>query len=149
LPYQLVLDDRIRRNRGAADVETAGDFGFADSGVAQFADPIGVQCGSKWSAQTFAVLSRMSKPGTDAFAKDFSFELSENSEKSGHGAAGGRGQIESLGKRDEADAEMLQFLQSGKQVGDRSPPAVQTPDQYHVDLPAPGGFDQPFPHLPL
>ena len=101
------------------------------------------------SAQTFAVLSRMSKPGTDAFAKDFSFELSENSQQSGHGAAGGRGQIESLGQRHEADTEMLQFLQSGEQIGDRSSPAIQAPDQHHVDLPSPGGFDQLLPHLPL
>ena len=78
--------------------------------MAQFADPIGVQRGGKGSAQTFAVLSRMSKSGADAFAKDFSFELREDGQQSGHSATGGRGQIESFGQRHEADAEMLQFL---------------------------------------
>src|SRR5690349_636778 len=97
-------------HRGAADVELPGDLGFADAGTEQSADLISFEGGRNGSAQTFAVLPRMSKPCTDAFAKDFSFELGEDGEQPGHSAAGGRGQIESFGERHEADAEMIELL---------------------------------------
>ena len=108
-----------------------------------------MQGGGKGSAQALAVLPGMGKPGTNAFTQNLAFELGEHGQQCGHGSAGGRGQIESLGERHEADAEMLQFLQRGEQVGDRPAPAIQAPDQHHVDLPAPGGFDQLLPHLTL
>ena len=69
------------------------------------------------SAETFAVLPRMGKPGANALAQNLTLELGERSQQCGHGAAGGRGQIKSFGERHEADAEMLQFLQSREQVG--------------------------------
>jgi len=49
-------------------------------------------------------------PSTDAVTQNFAFELSEDCQQSSHGSAGGRGQVESLGERHEADAEVLQFL---------------------------------------
>ena len=136
-------------HRGAADVETACDFGFAYAGAAQFADLIGMQSGGKGSAQTFAVLSGMGETSPNALAQDLALELGEHGQQCGHGTAGRRGQIQRLGQRDEADAEMLQFLQGGQQIGDRSSPSVQPPHQHHIDFPAPRGFHQLLPHLPL
>ena len=41
----------------------------------------------------------------------------------------------------ESNPEMLQFLQSGQQIGHGSAPAIQPPDQHDIDLlPATGGF---------
>jgi hypothetical protein len=85
-------------HRGAADLKTTGDFGFAEAGTAEFADLIGLKSRREGTAQTLAVGSRVGKAGTDAFAQNLSFELSEDSEQASHGAAGGRGQIESLGE---------------------------------------------------
>jgi hypothetical protein len=63
---------------GAADIETAGDFRFADSGPAQFADLIGVQSRGCGPAQTLAVLPGMSQSGAHAFPQYLSFELGED-----------------------------------------------------------------------
>ena len=90
------------------------------------------------TAQPLAVLSRMRQAGANAFAQNLSFELSEDGQQPSHGAACGRGQIESLGERHEADAEMLQFLQGGKQIGDQSAPAVEPP---HKELKDWLGYD--------
>jgi hypothetical protein len=65
-------------HRGAADVETACDFGFAYACAAQFADLIGMQGGRNRSAQTFAVLPGVSQAGANSLAQNLSFELGED-----------------------------------------------------------------------
>jgi len=45
-------------------------------------------------------------------------------------------------QRNETDPEMLQFLQCGEQVRDRPAPAIQSPHQHQVDLPAASGFQE-------
>ena len=60
----------------------------------------------------------------------------------GHGSTGWRSQIQRLGQRDEADAEMLQFLERRQQIRYRPAPAVQPPHQHHIDLAAAGGLQQ-------
>jgi hypothetical protein len=58
------------------------------------------------------------KPARTRSRRPLAFELREHRQQCGHGTAGGRGQIKSFGERHESDAEMIQFLQCGKQVGD-------------------------------
>src|SRR5579863_251576 len=134
---------------GAADAEPASDLRFADAGAMEFADLVGAEAGGKRAAQGFAVLPGMSQTGANPLAQDFAFELREDCEHGSHGAAGRSSQVEGLGQRDEADAEMLQFLERGQQIGYRSAPAIEPPDQHHVDLAPPSRFDQLLPHLPL
>jgi hypothetical protein len=89
----------------------------------------------------------MGEASTDSFAQHLAF--GEDGEQRGHGATSRRGQVERLGQRHVADAEMLQFLQSREQVGYRSSLAVQTPHHNNVDLSSPCSFQQFLPTLPL
>ena len=100
-------------------------------------------------AKPLAVLPGMSQSGPHALSQDLALELSEDGQQRGHRATGRRGQVQRLGQRYEADAEMFQFLQRGEQVGYRSSPAIQPPHQHHIDLPAPRSFHQLLPQLPL
>src|SRR5579864_4576477 len=90
-------------HRGSADVKTAGDLRFTEAGAAQLVDLISVEGGGKRSAEALAVLPGMSQSGANAFTQNLAFELGEDCQQRGHGAAGRCGQIESLGERDEAD----------------------------------------------
>src|SRR5664280_1133030 len=91
----------------------------------------------------------MGKASPYSFPKDFALEGGENGQQRGHRTTRRSGQVERLGQRHEADAEMLQFLQSREQVGYRSSPAVQTPHHNNVDLSSPCRFQQFLPTLPL
>src|ERR1035437_6219613 len=91
----------------------------------------------------------MSEFRPNSFPKDFALEGGENGQQRGHCTTRRSGQVERLGQRHEADAEMLQFLQSREQVGYRSSPAVQTPHHNNVDLSSPCRFQQFLPTLPL
>ena len=84
-----------------------------------------------------------------SFPQDLAFELGEDGQQSGHRSAGGRGQVQRLGQRDEADAQMLQFLKRGQQVRHRPAPAVQPPHQHQIDLSAARSFQQFLARLPL
>ena len=84
----------------------------------------------------------MSQTGTDTLAKNLPFELGEHGEQSGHGAAGGGGQIECFGQRDETHSEMLKFLQRRNQIRNGPAPAIQTPNQHDIDFAASCGSDQ-------
>ena len=97
----------------------------------------------------FAVLAGMGEASTDSLAQYLAFELGEDGQQRGHCATCRCGQVQRFGQRHEADAEMLQFLQRGKQVGDRSSPAIQPPHHNHIDLPAPRRFQQFLAALPL
>jgi flagellin-like hook-associated protein FlgL len=50
------------------------------------------------------------------------------------------GQAQSFGLQHEADAQLLQFLQSNPQIGQRSFPAIQQPYQHDTNFPAPRSF---------
>jgi hypothetical protein len=58
-------------------------------------------------------------------------------------------QIQRLRQRDEADAEVLQFLESYQQVRQRSAPTIQSPHQHYVDLAAARRLQQLLPQLPF
>jgi len=49
------------------------------------------------------------------------------------------GQVQRLGQANEADTQMLHFLEGCQQVGYRATPVVQTPDQHQVNLAAASG----------
>ena len=69
--------------------------------------------------------------------------------RAGHRSTGWRGQIQRLGQRHEAHAEMLQFLEGRQQIRYRPAPAVQSPHQHYVDLSAAGGLQQFLPRFSL
>src|SRR5947207_12297660 len=72
--------------RCPADLQPAGDLGFANAGAMQFPDLLGVHGRSRWPAQPFPVLPRMSQASPGPFPQDLSFELGEYCEQAGHGA---------------------------------------------------------------
>ena len=65
-------------------------------------------------SQPFPVLPRMGQASPSPFPQNLSFKLSEDRQQSGHGSTGRRGQIQRLGQRHEAHAEMFQFLEGGQ-----------------------------------
>ena len=105
-------------HRGAADLQAAGDLGFADPCAMQFPDLSSVDGGSSRSAEPFSILPRMSQASASSLPQNFPFELGEDRQQASHGSTGRRGQIQRLGQRDEADTQMFQFLQRRQQVRD-------------------------------
>src|ERR1035438_59868 len=101
------------------------------------------------SAQPLAVLAGMSETGPHTLPKGLALEGGEHGQQRSHCTTRRSGQVERLGQRHEANAEMLKFMQSREQVGDRSSPAVQTPHHNNVDLSSPCRFQQFLPELPL
>src|ERR1039458_8318492 len=100
-------------------------------------------------AQTLAVLPGMSESSPHAFPQDLTLEAGENCQQSSHCSTNWCGQVQRLSQRHEPDTEMLKFLKCGEQIGDRSAPAVQSPYQHDIDLPAPSSFQQLLPQLAL
>jgi hypothetical protein len=88
-----------------------------------------------WSAQALAVLPSVRQASPSSFPQNLLFELSEYGQQAGHRSTSRRGQIQRLRQRNEADAEVLQFLERRQQGRYRSAPAIQAPDQHDVDLP--------------
>lgn len=103
--------------------------------------------GGERQAQTLAALPGLGQPNAGSFAQNLSFELGEDGKQTGHGAPGWRSQIQRLGQRNEADSQMLQFLECRQQIGNRAAPAIQPPRQHHVDFAAPRRLDQSFASL--
>jgi len=97
-------------------MQAPGDFGFADAGAVQFPDFRRVYGRGDRATESFAVLTSLGQTRASSFAQNIFFELRKNCKQSRHGATSGRGQIQWLGQRDEADSEMLQFLQCRQQV---------------------------------
>src|ERR1700680_3454748 len=62
------------------------------------------------------------------------FELREHREQPGHRAARWRSQIQRFSERYEADTQFGKFLQRDDQIDERPAPAIQPPDQHHIDL---------------
>jgi hypothetical protein len=82
----------------------------------------------------------MSQSSSYAFPQDLAFEGGEDGHQPSHCTAARCGQVQRLGKRYEADAQMFQLLQSSQQIGDRSSPAIQPSHQDNADIPAPCRF---------
>jgi len=97
----------------------------------------------------FTVLAGVSQASPSSFAQDFPFELGEDRQQAGHRATCRSSEIERLSQRDETDAEMVQFLKCRQQVRHRPAPAIETPHQNDIDLPAARGFHQLFPGVSL
>ena len=64
-------------NRGAADLQAAGDLGFADAGTMQLPYFVGVETCGGGPTQPLAVLPGMGQAGAHAFPQNLSFELRE------------------------------------------------------------------------
>ncbi len=93
-------------------------------------------------AEPFPLLARMCQASSCSFAQDLSFELRKDGQQAGHRSTGGCGQIQRLRQGNETHSEVLQFLKSRQQIGNRAAPAVQPPDQHDIDLPSPSGLQQ-------
>jgi hypothetical protein len=81
---------------------------------------------------------RQASPGS--FPQNLPFELGEDGQQAGHRSTGRGGQVKCLSQGNETDAQVLQFLEGCQQIGYRAAPAIQTPDQHHIDLPSVSGF---------
>ena len=86
----------------------------------------------------------MCKAGPSSFPQNFSFELGEDRQQAGHCSPRRCRQIQRFGQGNETHSEMVQFLKRRQQIRNRAAPAIQAPHQHHIDLPATGGFQQPF-----
>src|ERR1035438_7938576 len=64
------------------------------------------------SAQPLAVLAGMSETGPHTLPKDLALEGGEHGQQRSHCTTRRSGQVERLGQRHEANAEMLKFMQS-------------------------------------
>jgi len=64
--------------------------------------------------QPFPVRPRIRQTSPGSFPKNFPFELRENRQQPGHRSTGWRRQIQRLCQRDEADAEVFEFLECGQ-----------------------------------
>ena len=93
-------------------------------------------------AQSFAVLPGVGQAGASSLPQDLPFELGEDGQQPRHRSTGRRSQVQRLGQRHEAHAEMLQFLKGCQQIRYRPAPAVQPPYQHDIDLAAACGLQQ-------
>ena len=90
--------------------------------------------------QSLPILPRMSQASPSLFPQYFPFEFGENCEQSSHRSTGRRGQVQRLRQGTEPDTQMLPFLKGRQQIRYRAAPAIQTPDEHHIDLPSASGF---------
>jgi hypothetical protein len=80
-------------NRGATDLQPAGNLGFAETGPMQFSDFRSVHsCGSR-PTEPFAVSTGVGQACPGSFPQDFPFELGEDGQQARHGAPGWGGQV--------------------------------------------------------
>jgi hypothetical protein len=93
-----------------ADLQAAGDFGFADAGTLELSHLVGVEGCCEWPAQALAVLACVRQAGADSFPENLSFELGKDGQQACHRSTSGCGQIQRFGQRHETDSQMLQFL---------------------------------------
>jgi hypothetical protein len=101
---------------GAADVQLAGDLGFADASEVKFSDLACLFPDRQRSTQMLSVEAGFGNTGADAFAEDLVLELSKHREQARHGPTGRRRQIQRFGKGHEADAQCGEFFQRDDQI---------------------------------
>jgi hypothetical protein len=89
-----------------------------------------------------ALFPRLGDPGPDSLAQDLPLELGEDRQHPRHGAARWGRQVEGLGQRDKADAQVGQLAKSRHQISDGSAPAIEPPDHDHVNVSSAGGYQQ-------
>src|SRR5450631_2370704 len=91
------------------------------------------------------VLPCLCDPSLDAISQNVAFELREDGKHAGQGAPTGRGQVERLRERDEADPQLIEFLQGADEVEQRPPPTIEPPDhndiENDIELAAAGRFE--------
>ena len=101
-----------------------------------------------WPTRLFALQPRLSQPGARAFAQDLTFELREDCQQAGHRATGGV--VRSSASV--SDTNPTPQCSSSCSVASRSVttgPAIQSPDQPHIDLTAARPFHQLLAEFPF
>jgi len=98
-------------------LQPAGDFGFTGARTVELSYLRGLEGRSLRPSQALSVLAGVGKAGPNSFPQNLPFELGKNGQQGGHSSTGGCRQIQGFGQRDEADTQMLQFLQGCQQVG--------------------------------
>lgn len=129
-------------------MELTGDGRLADASTEELPDLLGIQCCGGRPAETLAVFPRMSQSSLNALTKDLPFKLSKDRKQSRHSPTRWCGQIQSFRERYETDVEIAEFLEGGDQIGHRTSPAVQAPDDDHIDVAAARGIQQFLPQFP-
>src|SRR5208337_4119548 len=80
----------------SSNMQSAGDFGFANAGTLELSYLVGVEGRRQWPAQALAVLAGMGQAGPNSFPQNLPFERGENGQQGGHGSTGGCRQIQRL-----------------------------------------------------
>lgn len=84
----------------------------------------------------------MGDAGLDALAKDLAFEFGEHRQHPGEGTTARCRHVEGFGEGDEADSEFDQLFERDHEIGERTAPPVQPPDDDGVHLTATDGGEQ-------
>ena len=84
----------------------------------------------------------MGNASLDALAEDLASEIGEHRQHPGKGTTARRRHVKSFGKGDEADPESDQFLERDHEIGERTAPPAQPPDDDGVHLAAADGREQ-------
>jgi hypothetical protein len=71
-----------------------------------------------------ATPARLGNARFDALAENVALKLRKDREQPSHRAPKGRGQIQRLMQRDEADPHRLQLMQRAHEIRDGAPPAI-------------------------
>ncbi len=143
------MNSQESANRRSGQIQPAGDLGLAVSGAIEFGNRRRVRVRGAGTAEPFAVQLRFGQSGAYPFAEKIAFELSEYGEQTGHGAARRSGHVECLGERYEGDPEIAEFMERRYQVGKRSSPSIEPPDENRVNFAAARGIQKLLAQFPL
>ena len=117
-------------------MKPAGNLGFGNADTMEPPDLRGLQSSRYRPTQPLAVLPGVGPASPGSLPQNLPFEFGEYSQQTGHGSTGRCSEVQRLGQRNDPDVEMFQFLKSCQQVCDRPAPAVQSPYEHYIDVPA-------------
>ena len=130
--------------RGAADVQSRGDFALTDSLREQRGDLRLMLLHRRGSSMRSAGFARLGDPRFDALSQDVALEFRKDGEHAGERSTARGGHVQCFRKRDESDAECAELLQGANQVEERASPSIQAPDEDGIDLTPASGIHHRF-----
>jgi len=88
------------------------------------------------------VLAGLGNACFDAVTQNVPFKFGEHSQHSGKSPTAWSRQIEGLAQRDKTNIQRDQFLQRSDEIGERPPPAVESPHEDGINLFSTRGAEQ-------
>lgn len=130
----------------AADSQIPGDLRFCQFVFSVERPDLSRLVGYRyWPTEGLSFGPCLRDAGFDALAEYFPFKLGEYGQHTRQGPACRRGHIKCFRQRDEADAQLGQFLQRQDEIGQRAAPAVQPPDDDRIQFASADGSKEVFP----